>query len=126
MSAASDDKPPFPLVQGALRFALEIAANVAIGRWAWAHGGWLGTVVAVAACLMAWTVFNVPGDPSRGGGAPVPVPGAVRLIVEGVVFATGALALWATARWGWAIGFGVLLALHYAATWRRVRWLLTQ
>jgi hypothetical protein len=114
----------FPLGQGIVRFTLEIVANVGIGRWAHAHGGWVAVVLAVGAALGVWTVFNVPGDPSRGGNAPVPVPGAVRLLVEGAVFTAGALGLWRTAGSAWAAGFAVVTAAHYATTGPRLRFIL--
>jgi hypothetical protein len=41
----------------------------------------------------AWGVFNVKGDPSRSGKAPVPVPGIVRLLLELAFFGSATLAL---------------------------------
>jgi hypothetical protein len=111
----------------ALRFALELAALVAIGRWGWTlvgAGPWR-VVLAVAAPLVAmtaWGLFAVPGDPSRSGRAPVPVPGVVRLLLEAAFFGA---ATWAAARErpAWAIGFGALLVAHYALSFDRLAWL---
>jgi hypothetical protein len=116
--------PPFPLAQGVLRFALEIVADVALGRWAFVHGGWLAVILAVGAALSVWTLFNVPGDPSRGGRAPVPVPGAVRLAVEAAVFAAGAAGLWLTSGRAWALAFAAVTVAHYATTTPRLRFIL--
>jgi hypothetical protein len=120
-------KPPaFPMSQGVLRFALEIIANIAIGRAAFAWRGWPAVAVAVTASLVAWGLFNVPGDPSRNGQAPVRVPGGVRLVIELAVFAAGSFGLWRTAQPCWALGFAGVTLLHYAVTWRRVRWIVTR
>ena len=114
----------FPLWQGALRFTLEIIANVAIGRWAYGLGGWPAVVGAVGLALGLWTVFNVPGDPSRGGNAPVPVPGAVRLLVEALVFAAGTYGLWRVSGHTWALGFAAVTLAHYATTTPRLRFIV--
>jgi hypothetical protein len=72
----------------------------------------------------AWGTFAVPGDPSRSGKAPVPVPGIVRLILELAYFGAATWALFATglATLGWAYGLAVIL--HYLASYDRVGWLL--
>jgi hypothetical protein len=120
----SDDKPPdFPTLQGVLRFALEIIANIAIGRAAFMWRGWPAVAATVTASLLAWGLFNVPGDPSRSGQAPVRVPGGVRLAIEAAVFVAGGMGLWRTARPAWALGFAAVTLVHYIATWRRVRWI---
>jgi hypothetical protein len=109
------------------RFALELAALFAMGRWGWAQGSgfWrfalaLG-VPAVAAVL--WGVFRVPNDP---GPAPVAVPGAVRLLLEIAFFGFAVWALWDTGAVTWAWVFAAALLLHYALDLPRVRWLLQQ
>ncbi len=124
----SDKQPPalFPMSQGVLRFALEIIANIAIGRAAFLWRGWPAVAATVTASLLAWGVFNVPGDPSRHGHAPVRVPGGVRLAIEAAVFTAGTLGLWRTAQPAWALGFAGVILLHYVATWRRVRWILAR
>ena len=79
-----------------LRFLLEVAALVGLGLWGWSLS--VGVVALTLAttfplsAAIAWGTFNVPGDPSRSGNAPVPVPGAVRLVLELAVLATGAAA----------------------------------
>ncbi len=85
-------------------------------RWVLAIG--LPLVAAVV-----WGVFNVPGDQSRSGEAPVPVPGIVRLLVEGAVFASGALLLSPVSATA-AMILGLAVAIHYLLSVDRIRWLL--
>jgi hypothetical protein len=119
-----------PAWQLVLRFALEVAALVAIGVFAGHFGdGTLHYVLAwgvPAVVALAWGTFAVIGDPSRSGNAPVPVPGWIRLALEGTVFLGGAAAL--TARRSWiALGaYLVALVLHHAMTTERLRWLVHQ
>jgi len=112
----------------AVRFGLEAAAFVGLGAAAWdlTTGAirWI-TVIAVPVVAMAvWGTFNVLNDPSRSGAAPVEVPGWVRLAIELLILGVGTLALGIV--WGrfLSIGVAVLIALHYAASWSRIRWLV--
>ena len=111
-----------------VRFILELAGLVALGRWGWFQAdGWLSYLLALGVPLLAagmWGTFAVPGDPSRSGKAPVPVPGIVRLILELAYFGAATWALFATglATLGWAYGLAVIL--HYLASYDRVGWLL--
>lgn len=111
----------------ALRLILEVAAIVGLFRLGLtlAEDGW-GLVLAIAlsmSAMTAWGVFNVPGDPSRSGRAPVPVPGRVRLLVEIAVLGLGATA-WGISGPSWfAWGFGVALIVHYGLSWDRIGWL---
>jgi hypothetical protein len=113
---------PFVL---AARFLLELAALFAFGYWGWTqHAGltrllWaVGTPLAAAA---AWGTFRVPGQHGKGL---VAVPGPVRLLLEFVFFAAAAWALYAADRPNWALVFGVLVVLHYIASYDYVRTLL--
>lgn len=109
----------------ALRFALELAALFAMGRWGWAQGSgpWRFVlalaVPAVAATL--WGVLRVPDDP---GPAPVAVPGIVRLVLETAFFGFAVWSLYATDAPEAALLFAVALAIHYALDFARVRWLI--
>ena len=80
----------------AVRFLLEIAALVAIGYWGWAqHAGILRYALVIGLPLLAaflWGTLRVPEDASANGKAPVPVPGALRLLLE--------LAFFGFATWG--------------------------
>lgn len=121
--------------QAALRFALEVAALVAWGTAAFSVArsttsselvGWLAAGAAVVVAGAAWATFRVPGDASASGGAPVPVSGTVRLVLESVLLLGAAGAVAATA----SILFGAVLVVtvlgHYIATLDRVRWLLSR
>lgn len=111
----------------ALRLVLELAALVSIGLGAFSLAeGSLRWVLAIGLPLVAavmWGVFNVPGDKSRSGEAPVPVPGIVRLVVEAVVFVTGVVLL-ARLSGTAAVILGAAVAIHYLLSWDRIRWLL--
>ncbi len=112
----------------ALRFGLELAALVGLAMAAWeSSSGWIrwATVVVVPVTAAAvWGVFNVVGDPSRSGEAPVEVRGPVRLGMELVVLGAGAGGFYLVERPYIAIGFGALIILHYVVSVRRVHWLL--
>ena len=104
----------------ALRFMLELAALAAYAYWGWAahEGAWrylLGIGLPLLAAVL-WGTFRVPNDP---GNAPVPVPGPVRLLLEAAFFA-GAVALLAAVSPRPAVVLGVLVVLHYAASYDRV------
>lgn len=112
-----------------LRAVLEVAAIAAYAAGGHALGGGgtagilLAVVVAVAASLI-WGTFNVPGDPSRSGSAPIPVPGLVRLLIEldlliGAAVVTGFL--WSPLA---GVVLGAAIVLHYVTSHRRVAWLI--
>ena len=114
----------------AVRFLLEIAAMLAIGYWGWRQAsGALRYVLAIGSWLIAaviWGTFRVPGDASASGGAPVAVPGLVRLAIELALFgfAVWALVSEGVTTLGWVFG-GVVL-LHYLVSYDRIAWLLRQ
>lgn len=117
----------FHPVNLALRFLLEVAALVAIGigGHALASGVWAWILAITLPMLAAgcWVTFNVPGDESRSGDAPVPVRGAVRLLVEGLVFGSAVVLLWPVAPVASAALLGSVV-VHYALSVDRIRWLL--
>ncbi len=111
----------------ALRFLLELAALASAGYWGWTErqGVWrvvwgIGLPLALA---VLWGTFRVNGDP---GDAPVPVPGAVRLLLELGVFATAVILLAAADQPRWAVILGVVVVAHYVASYDRIAWLLKQ
>ena len=114
----------------AIRFLLEVVALVVIGIWGWRHEPtWLKYLLAIGLPVLAalvWGVFNVPDDPSRSGAAPVIVPGVVRLTIELVIFivATWALFDMGYLKTSWV--FGVLVVVHYLASYDRIIWLIKQ
>ena len=111
----------------ALRFVLELAALFALGYWGWTQndGIWqpvLGLGVPLIAAVV-WGVFRVPGDPKD---APVAVPGVVRLLIEAVFFGAAVALLAAAEQPTAALVFGVIVVLHYLASYDRVLRLLGQ
>ena len=114
----------------AVRFLLEIAALIAIGYWGWTAGqGALRYVLAIGAPLLAaalWGVFAVPGDRSRSGGAPVPVPGWIRLLLELGMFGFAVWGLYSTGTTTAAWILGSVVLVHYGLSYDRILWLLKQ
>jgi len=112
-----------------VRFLLEIFALAALGAWAKAYfPGMLGFILMIAIPVLAavvWGMFNVKGDPSRSGKAPVPVPGIVRLLLELVIFGSAAWALFSIKpTYGWI--FSTVTLLHYLLSYDRILWLLNR
>jgi hypothetical protein len=114
----------------AVRFVLEIAGLVALGRWGWNQSeGIPRFVFALAIPLLAaaaWGAFAVPNDPSRSGKAKVPVPGILRLLLEVAFFLSATWALLATglSTIGWVLGIAALI--HYVLSYDRIAWLVRQ
>jgi len=112
----------------ALRFGLEVAAFVGLGAAAWDQTTgatqWIAVIAVPVGAMAVWGIFNVLNDPSRSGKAPVEVPGWVRLAIELLILGAGTFALGAVWSSSLGIAVAVLIALHYAASWSRVRWLL--
>jgi len=111
----------------AVRFLLEIIALVALGAWGKANfPGVLGFVLMILIPLLAaivWGTFNVKGDPSRSGKAPVPVPGIIRLLLELAFFGFATWALFSlNPTYGWI--FGLVTLAHYILSYDRIIWLL--
>jgi hypothetical protein len=110
------------------RFCLEMASLIAVGMWGWhPTDGWLRYVLAIGLPLILstiWGVFNVPGDPSRSGNAPVVVPGILRLFIELIFFACGAYAFLSLGYQAIGGTFIILVILHYLASFNRISWLL--
>jgi hypothetical protein len=111
-----------------LRFILELTALVAFAQWGWMAFGegfqWAAVIAVPVAAAAAWGTFNVAGDPSRSGRAPIPIPGPVRFGVEIVFFALAAFALGFVGPdfLGWI--FAAIVVGHYVASWDRVAWLM--
>ena len=112
------------------RFFLEIIALVSVGIWGWQIGeGPLKYVLAIGLPILIaliWGVFAVPGDPSRSGKAPVPVPGLLRLLLEFAVFGLAGLCLFNMGYTTYSLIFVLLVVIHYALSYDRMIWLLKQ
>lgn len=109
---------------------LEILALVFIGWWAstWATG-WLGVFYSfssVALTMLVWGIFNVPGDESRSGKAPVVVSGKTRLAIEALVFLIATISIYNVLNVAFAGLFFAGVIAHYIHTKARILWLLKQ
>ncbi|GAB4529247.1 MAG: YrdB family protein [Anaerolineae bacterium] len=112
----------------AVRFLLEVAALLAIGYWGWsASAGLLRFVLALGLPLLAaivWGTFRVPDDASSSGRAPVPVPGALRLLLELALFGFATWALYDTGAVWPSLILGLVVLAHYVVSYDRVAWLV--
>lgn len=112
----------------AVRFLLELAGVGGLFRLGlWLGEGAVGILLALVLSIgaaAAWGTFNVAGDPTRSGRAPVRVPGTVRLVVELGLLGGGAIAWWVTGPSWFAWAYTVVLFVHYALSWDRLFWLL--
>ena len=111
----------------ALRFLLELAALGGFATLATTlSSGYFRffSVVAVVVALAAiWATLAVPDDPSRSGDALVPIPGALRLVLELAILFGGAWALHASGySWGGLL-LSILVILHYLLWTDRIVWL---
>lgn len=101
-----------------------------MGAWGWSRAdGALRFVFALGAPLVwaiLWGTFAVPGDPSRSGKAPVPVPGLLRLLFELGFFAFGVWSLDEIGAAPLALILGLVVLVHYAVSYDRVSWLIRQ
>lgn len=111
-----------------LRFILELCALVAFGYWGLNQDfglfnyGLMLILPILAAAL--WGIFAVPDDPSRSGGAPVPVPGGIRLAFEFLILGSAFLSMFTVGLLSFSLLFGALVIVHYILAHERVRWLL--
>lgn len=111
----------------ALRFLLELAVLAAAGYWGWTdhQGVWrlvwgVGLPIALA---VVWGTLRVNGDPHD---ALIPVPGAVRLLLELAIFVIAVVLLVAADQPRWATILGAAVAAHYVVSYDRIAWLLKQ
>jgi len=135
----------------ALRFLLELIALGAMAYWGWTqHNGvwrWIAALGLPLIAAVLWISFRVPGDmermvqsfqgsngvlgeafraPAQPRDGRVAVPGVVRLAIEALFFGG---AVWLLALAGQlrpALIFGIIVVLHYAASYDRIRWLLSR
>ncbi|TGQ71105.1 MAG: DUF2568 domain-containing protein [Mesorhizobium sp.] len=113
-----------------LRFLLELAALLGLGIaglglsqewWRWVLALALPAIAAVL-----WGTFAVLNDPSRSGRTPVPVPGAVRLVLELVILFGGAAGFYLNGHATAGIVIALLIVISYAFSLDRLGWLLRQ
>lgn len=112
-----------------LRFILEVAALFVVGAWGWNQSdGWLGPALGIILplCLAGvWGIFAVPNDPSRSGAAPVITPGIIRLFLELAIFAFAVWSVYAMGLNNTGMIFAIVVILHYACSYDRIIWLLS-
>lgn len=120
--------PAVPWLHLGIRFLLELALVASVAYWGWraAGGGMRGLLLAalaVSGFAAIWGFFGTPGDPSRGS-SPVAIPGWARLLLEACLIGFAVVCIWTA--WSRAAGETLLtaLAIHYAFTWERSRWLM--
>lgn len=120
--------PPMAGWNLALRFGLELVAlaGLALAAWNVTSGAmrWIAVVAVPVGAATAWGVFNVLGDPSRSGSAPIEVSGSTRLAIELLILGAGAAALALAGQPAVGVGFAVLVTAHYVASRDRIDWLL--
>ena len=93
----------------AVRFALEIAALVALGYWGVETGdGVVGVVLGIGAPLVAAVAWGTFVSPK----ASVKLPEPLRLAVELIIFAAATVALAAAGQTGPAIAFAAVVLVH--------------
>jgi hypothetical protein len=97
-----------------LRFLLELAALVAVGNWGWRIGDgamrWVLMVGATAAVIVVWVLFVSP-NPTIELAMPI------RLVIELVVWAAAAAALWAAGQTRLAVVFFVVAVINGVANY---------
>ncbi|MCY7976635.1 YrdB family protein [Bacillus inaquosorum] len=113
-----------------LRFALEIAALISIGVFAWTHfNGFFKYVLSLVlpiVVMVIWSVFAVPNDPSRSGQTVIAINGLTRLVIELLIFTMAVAALYFSNAKTVGIMFFCLILLHYITSADRIKWLLKQ
>ncbi|MFW9845221.1 MAG: YrdB family protein [Candidatus Thorarchaeota archaeon] len=111
-----------------LRFVLELWVLVAFGYWGlnqdYGLFNYVLMLILPIAVAALWGIFAVPNDPSRSGGAPVPVSGGVRLVLEFLILGSACLAMYVGGLLYPSLVFGFLVIVHYVLAHERVRWLL--
>ena len=113
-----------------VRFMLEVTGIIIFGIWGLGLSDqWTRFLLAGLFPLMfagLWGVFAVPNDPSRSGKTVIPTPGAIRLALELILFASATWMLIGLGKplLGWLFG-GVVL-MHYVISYDRIAWLLRQ
>ena len=112
-----------------LRFILELWALVSFGYWGLNQNFGLFNyalmVILPIVVAILWGTFAVPNDPSRSGGAPVPVPGSIRLVLEFIILGAAFWAMYTKGLLYLSVIFGPLVIIHYILAHERVRWLLS-
>jgi hypothetical protein len=112
----------------AVRFVLELICLLGAGLWGynWSGSSYLVGIAIPVVLMVVWAVCAVPGDRSRSGNAPVPIPGALRLLLELSFFGFGTWAFYDLDMIYICLIFGVAVLAHYLISHERVFWLMKQ
>ena len=114
----------------AVRFILEVIGLVYTGIWSWhqADGALQYFLAALTPLLLAivWGTFNVPGDKSRSGKAPVKIRGIIRLLIEFGFFFFATCCIYSLGHKTFSLIFGATLVIHYLISIDRIKWLISQ
>jgi hypothetical protein len=112
------------------RFLLETAGLVALADFGYhlstSNLRYLLMVALPLGAAAIWGAFAVPNDPTRRPGPVlVPIPGPLRLVLELAYFGLAIYGLFRSSAvtLGWI--FAALVLFHYAISWDRVAWLLS-
>ena len=111
-----------------IRFLLEIVGILSFAKWGY-HQSETGLRILLAILMpllfaLLWGVFAVRNDPSLSGKTVVPTPGAVRLVLELILFGAATWMLFDLGHTLPASIYGAVVILHYALSWDRMAWLL--
>ena len=117
-------------LNSAIRFLLELVGILSFAKWGY-HQSETGLRILLAILMpllfaVLWGVFAVRNDPSRSGKTVVPTPGAVRLLLELMLFGAATCMLFNLGHALPASIYGAVVILHYALSWDRISWLLKQ
>lgn len=110
-----------------LRFLLELTAWFSMGLYGWHLNDsafrYLFMLGIPFLSILIWGIFNVPGDASRSGKAPVIVAGWIRLTIEFITFGFGAWTLFSLGHSFYGYVFSILVIIHYLLSFERIKWL---
>lgn len=90
-----------------VRFLLELCALAALGVWGFTTGGnrtFTRVALGLGVPLIAAVVWGMFGSPA----APLPAPGALRVLLEIVIFGAAVVALFAIGQPVLAVAFGIV------------------
>lgn len=114
----------------AVRFILEIIAFISPGYWVWKTiENWYRYPLMILLPIMVaaiWGIFAVPDDPSRSGKTVIKTSGLVRLVIEFMIFALGALMIYRSGHHVFSYTFSIVVIIHYVFSLNRINWLLKQ
>jgi hypothetical protein len=82
------------------------------------------SIVLPIVIMLIWGIFAVPNDPSRSGKAPVPIPGWLRIILEGIIFGISIVMMAQSISFFGALIYLSVIIFHYAFAIDRLHFLM--